>query len=99
MKRVVKKDELGWLLAQGWTFVDRTKDGEYIIEDLDGAGSSFVCEQRDWKSPNWEHVGRIHDWRNYIDEEVQSMWDTFTDDQKQALQRQAQEEADCELWD
>lgn len=27
----------------------------------------------DWKNPNWEGVGRIHDWRNYIGEEVQDM--------------------------
>lgn len=54
---------------------------------------------RDWKSPNWENTRRVHDWKNYITEEVQSMWDTFTDDQKKAIARSAEEIADREDWD
>jgi len=40
-----------------------------------------------------------HDWRNYISEEVQGMWDTFPDDQKQALAQQANQIAGREDWD
>lgn len=53
----------------------------------------------DWKSPNWESAGRIHDWRNHVSEEIQDMWDTFTDEQKRALQQQAQQQAEAEEWD
>ncbi len=53
----------------------------------------------DWQSPEWDEEDKVHNWRNYISEEVQEMWDTFTDVQKQALARQAQSEADNEDWD
>ena len=53
----------------------------------------------DWKNPNWEYTGRVHDWRNHVSEEIKDMWDTFTDNQKQALFRRAEEEADREEWD
>jgi hypothetical protein len=53
----------------------------------------------DWQRPNWADAGKVHEWKNYISEEVQAMWDTFSDDQKQALARQAEDKADCEEWD
>jgi|GEM_PF-2148254 len=95
----VKEDELGWMSAQGFGIVDQTEDGEYIIEDAGGLESNSVCEQRDWKSPNWENARRIHDWRNYISEEIRDMWSTFTDGQKKALAISAEERAGCEIWD
>ena len=54
---------------------------------------------RDYLSPNWEDDDRVHNWRNYIHEEVQAMWDTFTPAQKAALARQADEMASNEHWD
>ncbi len=52
-----------------------------------------------WKNPEWENAGRVHDWRNYISEEIEAMWDTFTDEQKAALYRQADAQASAEDWD
>ena len=42
---------------------------------------------------------RVHNWRNYISEEVQAMWATFTAEQKRALARQADAQASAEEWD
>jgi len=53
----------------------------------------------DWAAPEWDKAGRVHEWKNYISEEVQAMWATFTDAQKQALARQAEETASREEWD
>jgi hypothetical protein len=50
-------------------------------------------------SPEWDCYGRVHNWRNYISEEIRLMWDTFTDEQKAALFRQATESADAEEWE
>lgn len=53
----------------------------------------------DWLAPDFVNRGRVHEWKNYISEEVQEMWSTFTDVQKQALARQAEELAHWEEWD
>jgi len=39
----------------------------------------------DWENPEWENESRVHNWRNYVSEELEVMWDTFTDVQKKAL--------------
>lgn len=54
---------------------------------------------RFYLSPDWEEDDRVHNWKNYISEEVKAMWDTFTGPQKRALARQAEEEALREEWD
>jgi len=54
---------------------------------------------KNWEKPDWSSAGKVHDWRNYISEEVQGMWDTFPDDQKQALAQQANQIAGREDWD
>ena len=53
----------------------------------------------DWAAPDWGNAGRVHEWKHYIREEVQAMWETFTDMQKQALARQAENNASNEEWD
>jgi hypothetical protein len=53
----------------------------------------------DWRSPEWEKAGRVHDWRNYVGDELRAMWDTFTDEQKRAIARNADVLADGEEWD
>ena len=53
----------------------------------------------DYSSPEWSKRTRVHDWRNYISEEVREMWHTFTDEQKAALARQANIEASMENWE
>lgn len=53
----------------------------------------------DYTSPEWQYAGRVHDWRNYISEELQAMWGTFTPAQQKAIRDNAQEMADREHWD
>jgi len=53
----------------------------------------------DYAAPDWSNEQRVHNWRNYITDEVAAMWHTFTDEQKQALARQAQGHASNEEWE
>ncbi|ELZ3335886.1 recombinase RecA [Klebsiella pneumoniae] len=46
----------------------------------------FFYMPEDWESPQWETDNKIpHHWHNYVSEEVRSIWDTFSQDQKQKL--------------
>lgn len=53
----------------------------------------------DWENPNWKEEDRVHNWRNYVSDEMQEMWHTFTPLQKQAIARAADEIAGREHWD
>jgi hypothetical protein len=53
----------------------------------------------DAQDPKWAETTRVHDWRNYISEEVRAMWSTFTPEQQEALACQADSIADAEEWD
>ncbi len=53
----------------------------------------------DYSHPQWDNAGRVHEWKNYISDEVKALWFTFTDAQRQALSRQAEDIADQEDWD
>jgi len=53
----------------------------------------------DWKNPDWESCDRVHEWKNYISDKLRLMWDTFTDEQKQAIAESAQGAASAEEWD
>lgn len=50
-------------------------------------------------NPNWLGKGKVHDWRNYISDELSVMWHTFTAAQKIAIARNADDMADREEWD
>lgn len=52
-----------------------------------------------YNEPEWEKAGRVHDWRNYISDKLQNMWDTFTDEQKKAIAENAEQSATDEEWD
>lgn len=53
----------------------------------------------DYAVPDWSNDSRVHEWKNYISKELRQMWGTFSDMQKAALARNAQECADREEWD
>ena len=59
----------------------------------------YAYVPKDWKAPNWKKAGRVHEWKNYVNETLQSMWEEFTDYQKQALAASAEESASREEWD
>ena len=59
----------------------------------------YVYVPADWKSPKWKKAGKVHEWKNYVNETLQSMWEEFTEYQKQALAASAEESASREEWD
>lgn len=50
-------------------------------------------------NPKWDLADRVHDWRNYINEDMRAVWDTFTPTQKRILAENAEEIAGREEWD
>ena len=49
--------------------------------------------------PHWSKASKVHDWKNYIGEELRSEWNAFTDRQKMMMAANAQLLADREDWD
>ena len=47
----------------------------------------------------WHDISKVHDWRNYIPDDVKRMWRTFDEYQQDAIQAMAQEMANKEEWD
>lgn len=54
---------------------------------------------KDWEEPTWHFYEKVHGWRNYVSEEIQDNWDTFSNEQKQMLARYFDEIASREEWD
>ena len=46
---------------------------------------------KEWENPDWNYGGRVHNWRNHVPDEVQTIWSTFSDNQKFALYRWAED--------
>ena len=55
--------------------------------------------RHDWSDPQWDEARSVHDWRNYINDELRAIWHTFTDEQKQAIRNNADEFAAAEEWE
>ena len=53
----------------------------------------------DLMHPVWDDAGKVHDWRNYISDELRGIWHTFTPEQRRAIANNAQDIADREEWD
>lgn len=53
----------------------------------------------DWQDPKWDEYDRVHNWRNYASEELQLIWQSFTDKQKQVIASCFNDAADTEVWD
>jgi hypothetical protein len=58
-----------------------------------------IMNDEQYQNPDWDAGSHVHNWRNYISDEVQAMWLTFTPEQRAALGRQAQTQAENEEWD
>lgn len=50
-------------------------------------------------NPEWSNSRRMHDWRNYISEEIKEAWYSFTETQRMMLYRQADKRADEEEYE
>lgn len=53
----------------------------------------------DWDNPIWDNDNRVHNWHNYISEDLRELWPTFNPAQKQAIALSAEEAAGGEHWD
>jgi hypothetical protein len=53
----------------------------------------------DWGAPDWDSASIVHEWKSYISEEMRQMWDSFSDAQKIAIARNAEDQAAFEEWD
>jgi hypothetical protein len=42
------------------------------------------------RSIDWSEGNRHNDWRAFVPREVRNLWDTFTDEQRDALKRWAE---------
>jgi hypothetical protein len=52
----------------------------------------------DWKHPEWDVQERVHNWRNYVSEQLQNHWENMTDATKQIVAANLQNVADNEDW-
>lgn len=59
----------------------------------------IVIVPHDWESPNWDEDNKVHNWHNYVSDEVQALWPTFNNQQKQALAAGFEDVALREDWD
>lgn len=66
---------------------------DYISKNID---SEFISKLID---EDFKKIGRVHDWRNYIDEEVSNNWAELTEREKCLLFIMAEKLSDSEHWD
>lgn len=50
-------------------------------------------------SPYWDEGGQIHNWQNYVGQNVRKIWSTLTDEIKNAIALDADAMAEKEEWD
>lgn len=63
------------------------------------ADEKWIFTENTPDNPKWEEAGRVHDWRNYVGERAQALWETFTAEQKLALALDAFDLAGNENWE
>lgn len=56
-------------------------------------------DPQEFLDPVWEEGSRVHNWRNYIGEDLQEIWQSFTYTQKLKIAENAQMIADREHWE
>lgn len=53
----------------------------------------------DFETPDWDRAGKVHDWRNYVSDEIRAMWPDIPVSLKAAIARQSDAMANLEEWD
>lgn len=53
----------------------------------------------DYSDPDWSNTSKVHDWKNYIIEELQNCWESFNPKQRLLIATNAQKIADNEEWE
>lgn len=50
-------------------------------------------------APDWNRAGRVHDWRNYVPEDLQCLWPELAMETKLVIFLMAEAQANGEEWD
>lgn len=50
-------------------------------------------------NPNWKDGGRVHNWKNYVDDSIKKIWPSLTKNEKIIIAFYAQQKAYNEDWD
>lgn len=53
----------------------------------------------DWSCPKWDVEDRVHNWRNYAEQDLVSIWGDFSDVQKVVISSSLEEAAGRERWE
>lgn len=48
---------------------------------------------------DWKKGGRVHNWQNYVGENVRALWPGLSDELKLAIAKDADEQAGNEEWE
>jgi hypothetical protein len=60
---------------------------------------SFMLYKISLDKPEFHKSEKVHDWRNYVGNNIIALWDTFTTEQRAAIALEAQTRASNEDWD
>ena len=50
-------------------------------------------------NPEWDKGGRVHNWKNYVDSEVKSVWHLLSENERRIIAYFADRSASNEDWD
>ncbi len=56
-------------------------------------------DPEEYNAPEWNNFCRVHNWHNYVSQDLRDMWHAFTEEQKKALAENAEFQANQEQWD
>lgn len=73
-----------------------------LLDKIEENNSTFVPEKNvpeDFINPDWKNKERVHEWKNYVSNEIQNIWHSFNLEQKATIALQAREQASQEDWD
>lgn len=58
-----------------------------------------VMNADEYLNPDWSNKGKVHNWRNYVSDELKRIWPTFTSEQKRVVAEAMRDASDMEDWD
>lgn len=80
------------------TLLEKVDLRRWVIESQ----PEVTPEQRfltDLSNEDFSANGRVHDWRNHVDEDLCQVWPTLSDETRVEIYMMAKREADNEEWD
>jgi hypothetical protein len=83
-----------YLVAEGWRLAADESPAQ-----IWSAAMCPLLNQALLNPQPWDEGGVVHNWRTHVGSNVRAIWNTFTDEQKIAIARDADNAADREEWD